>query len=188
MALYNDIRSKIARQELELDIDSRNFKQYSAKVKYLPENVEKPDFFSLCCGVLKPGDTDVIRTKVDKTNKEESYDVLYNFLVLQANPDEQKVEVLQLKKVDMLNPLEEVKGVDMEALNKVIIAIVEANIDKFAKDILELKNKFDTYTTETDDQLEEIENNIEDLQNTLGAAENEEGEDEGEAASVNNEQ
>ena len=94
--------------------------------------------------------------------------------MLQANPDEQKVKVLQLKKIDMLNPLKEVEGVDMEALNSAIVAIVEANIDKFAKDILELKNKFDTYTTETDDQLEEIENNIEDLQNTLGIAEDDE--------------
>ena len=72
MALYDNIRSKIARHELELDVDSRNFKQYSAKVKYLPENVEKPDVFSLCCVILKPGDTVVIITKVDKTNNEDS--------------------------------------------------------------------------------------------------------------------
>lgn len=160
MALYDDVKSKIARQELVLDVDSRNFKQYSAKVKYLPENIEKPDFFSLCCGVLKPGDKVLVRTKVDKTNKEESYDVIYNFLVLYANADEQKVNTLILKKVDMLNPIADVEGVDMEALGQAIKAIVDNNLAKLEKEISELKTKFDEYTTETDDQLEEIEGNI----------------------------
>lgn len=160
MALYDDVRSKIARQELVLDIDSRNFKQYSAKVKYLPENIEKPDFFSLCCGVLKPGDKVLVRTKVDKTNKEESYDVIYNFLVLYADADEQKVNTLILKKVDMLNPIADVEGVDMEALGQAIKAIVDNNLAKLEKEISELKTKFDEYTTETDDQLEAIETTL----------------------------
>ena len=165
MALYEDIRSKIARQELELDIDSRNFKQYSARVKYLPENVEKPDFFSLCCGVLKPGDIVTIRTKVDKTKKEESYDVIYTFLVLYANADEQKVNVLQLKKVDMLNPIAdvEIEGIDTEELNKAITAVVDAKIKELSEELVALKDKFEAYTTDTNDQLEDIEAALEGL-------------------------
>lgn len=165
MALYEDIRSKIARQELELDVDSRNFKQYSARVKYLPENVEKPDFFSLCCGVLKPGDMVTVRTKVDKTKKEESYDVIYKFLVLYANADEQKVDVLQLKKVDMLNPIVDVEidGIDPEELNKAITAIVDAKVKALSEELVALKDKFEAYTTETDDQLADIETALEEL-------------------------
>lgn len=160
MALYDTIKSKISRQELVLDVDSRNFKQYSARVKYLPENVEKDDFFSLCCGVLKAGDIVVIRTKVDKTNPEESYDVVYKFLVLYANADEQKVDVMKLLKVDMLNPVPEVDGVDMTALSEAVKAIVEASLKGPVAKLDELTARFEAYTTETDDQLEEIENNI----------------------------
>lgn len=173
MALYENIRSKLARQELELDVDSRNFKHYSAKVKYLPENIEKADFFNLCCGTLKPGDTIVIRTKVDKTNKEESYDVMYTFLILYANPDEQKVTALQLKKVDMLNPEMniEIDGVDTDALNSAINTIVEAKMAEITKAVTDLKEQFTTYTTETDNQLEEIELAIQELQPVIGETE-----------------
>lgn len=160
MALYDKIRSKLARQELKLDVEGNSFKQYSAKVKYLPENIEKPDFFNLCCGILKSGDIVVIRTKVDKTNKEESYDVVYKFLILSTDVEEQKVEVLQITKIDLLNPLPEVKGVDMIALNNAIKDAVDAKLKELITKLDNLTSAFETYKTDTDDQLEEIENSL----------------------------
>lgn len=160
MALYDTIKSKLARQELLLDIDSRNFKQYSARVKYLPKNIENPEFFNLCCGILKAGDVVIIRTKVDKSNPKDSYDVIYKFLILYANASEGKVTALKLLKVDMLNQTPDIDGLDMTAVNEVIKTIVNVNLEKIETELAELKAKFTEYTTETDDQLEEIENNI----------------------------
>lgn len=141
MALYDTVRSKIARQELNLIVDGPNYKHYSAKVKYLPENVEKEDFFSLCCGVLKPGDMVTVRTAVNKTDKKESYDVIYNYLVISADPEANTVVAHKLSKVDLLNPVAnvEVEGVDTEALNKAIDTIVEAKVKTIVEELDSLK-------------------------------------------------
>lgn len=160
MALYKDIRSKIVRQELDLVMAGPHFGLYSAKVKYLPENIEKDDFFSLCCGVLKKGDEIAVYT-----SKKDTFEVYYKFLVIGVDAETKQVNVLLLKKVDLMNPDEavEVEGVDPEVLNAAIIKVVDAKVKALVADIQELNKAFETYTTETDDQLEEIETVLEGL-------------------------
>lgn len=154
MALYKDIRSKIIRQELDLVMAGPHFGLYSAKVKYLPENIEKPDFFSLCCGVLKKGDEIALYT-----NKRGVYEIYYKYLVIGVDVEAKTVDVLLLKKVDLLNPVEnvEVEGVDTEVLNAAIIKIVDSKVKHLVEEVNTLKTNFEQYTTDTDDQLEEIE-------------------------------
>lgn len=160
MALYENVRSKIVRQELDLVMAGPHFGLYSAKVKYLPENIEKDDFFNLCYGMLKKGDEIAIYT-----NKKDNYEVYYKFLVIGVDIDNKKVTTLLIKKVDLLNPEEavEVEGVDPEILNAAIIKVVDAKVKALVADIQELNKAFETYTTETDDQLEEIETVLEGL-------------------------
>ena len=154
MALYENVRSKIVRQELDLVMAGPHFGLYSAKVKYLPENIEKPDFFSLCCGVLKKGDEIALYT-----NKRGAYEIYYKYLVIGVDVEAKTVDVLLLKKVDLLNPVEnvEVEGVDIEVLYAAIIKIVDSKVKHLVEEINTLKTNFEQYTTDTDDQLEEIE-------------------------------
>ena len=154
MALYENVRSKIVRQELDLVMAGPHFGLYSAKVKYLPENIEKPDFFSLCCGVLKKGDEIALYT-----NKRDVYEIYYKYLVIGVDVETKTVDVLLLKKVDLLNPIEnvEVEGVNTEVLNAAIIKIVDSKVKHLVEEVNTLKTNFEQYTTDTDDQLEEIE-------------------------------
>lgn len=154
MALYENVRSKIVRQELDLVMAGPHFGLYSAKVKYLPENIEKPDFFSLCCGVLKKGDEIALYT-----NKRDVYEIYYKYLVIGVDVETKTVDVLLLKKVDLLNPVEnvEVEGVNTEVLNAAIIKIVDSKVKHLVEEVNTLKTNFEQYTTDTDDQLEEIE-------------------------------
>lgn len=165
MALHDVVRSKIVRQELDLVVAGPHFGAYSAKVKYLPENIEKPDFFSLCYSTLKKGDEITIYTTKKAKAGSESFEVYYRFLVINVDADAKKVDVLMLKKVDLMNPDEavDVEGVDPDVLNAAIIKIVDAKVKPLADEFIKLKEAFEKYTTETDDQLEEIEQNIETL-------------------------
>ena len=54
MSIYDEVKSNIMRQELQLVEAGQHYKIYSAKVKYLPTNIEKPDFFSnhVACGSI----------------------------------------------------------------------------------------------------------------------------------------
>ena len=160
MALYENVRSKIVRQELDLVMAGPHFGLYSAKVKYLPENIEKPDFFSLCCGVLKKGDEIALYT-----NKRDTYEIYYKYLVIGVDAEAKTVDVLLLKKVDLLNPVEnvEVEGVDTEVLNAAIIKIVDSKVKHLVEEINTLKTNFKQYTTDTDDQLEDIETILDSL-------------------------
>lgn len=167
MALYKDIRSKIIRQELDLVMAGPHFGLYSAKVKYLPENIEKPDFFSLCCGVLKKGDEIALYT-----NKRGVYEIYYKYLVIGVDVEAKTVDVLLLKKVDLLNPVEnvEVEGVDTEVLNAAIIKIVDSKVKHLVEEVNTLKTNFEQYTTDTDAQLEEIETILDSLNQPIEEA------------------
>ena len=171
MALYENVRSKIVRQELDLVMAGPHFGLYSAKVKYLPENIEKPDFFSLCCGVLKKGDEIALYT-----NKRGAYEIYYKYLVIGVDVEAKTVDVLLLKKVDLLNPVEnvEVEGVDIEVLNAAIIKIVDSKVKHLVEEINTLKTNFEQYTTDTDDQLEEIETILDSLNQPVEEAAKEE--------------
>lgn len=171
MALYENVRSKIVRQELDLVMAGPHFGLYSAKVKYLPENIEKPDFFSLCCGVLKKGDEIALYT-----NKRDVYEIYYKYLVIGVDVEAKTVDVLLLKKVDLLNPVEnvEVEGVNTEVLNAAIIKIVDSKVKHLVEEIDTLKTNFEQYTTDTDDQLEEIETILDKLNQPVEEAAKEE--------------
>ena len=171
MALYEHVRSKIVRQELDLVMAGPHFGLYSAKVKYLPENIEKPDFFSLCCGVLKKGDEIALYT-----NKRDVYEIYYKYLVIGVDVEAKTVDVLLLKKVDLLNPVEnvEVEGVNTEVLNAAIIKIVDSKVKHLVEEIDTLKTNFEQYTTDTDDQLEEIETILDKLNQPVEEAAKEE--------------
>ena len=164
MALYENVRSKIVRQELDLVMAGPHFGLYSAKVKYLPENIEKPDFFSLCCGVLKKGDEIALYT-----NKRDVYEIYYKYLVIGVDVETKTVDVLLLKKVDLLNPIEnvEVEGVNTEVLNAAIIKIVDSKVKHLVEEVNTLKTNFEQYTTDTDDQLEEIETILDKLNQSV---------------------
>lgn len=174
MALNDAIRSKIVRQELDPVVIGPHFGLYSAKVKYLPTNIEKPDFFSLCYSTLKKGDEIAIHTYKKSKVESEGFEVYYKFLVIGVDAEAKKVDVLMLKKVDLQNPDEavDVEGVDPDVLNAAIIKIVDAKVKPLADEFVRLREAFEKYTTETDDQLEEIEQNIETLM-TDEAAEDE---------------
>lgn len=171
MALYENVRSKIVRQELDLVMAGPHFGLYSAKVKYLPENIEKPDFFSLCCGVLKKGDEIALYT-----NKRDVYEIYYKYLVIGVDVEAKTVDVLLLKKVDLLNPVEnvEVEGVNTEVLNAAIIKIVDSKVKHLVEEVNTLKTNFEQYTTDTDDQLEEIETILDKLNQPVEEAAKEE--------------
>lgn len=171
MALYENVRSKIVRQELDLVMAGPHFGLYSAKVKYLPENIEKPDFFSLCCGVLKKGDEIALYT-----NKRDVYEIYYKYLVIGVDVETKTVDVLLLKKVDLLNPVEnvEVEGVNTEVLNAAIIKIVDSKVKHLVEEINTLKTNFEQYTTDTDDQLDEIETILDSLNQPVAEAAKEE--------------
>lgn len=160
MALDSQVRSKIVRQELDLANAGPNFSLYEARVKYLPENIEKEDFFNLCYGMLKVGDEISLHTR-----KKDTFEVFYKFLVIGVDKEAKKVTVVLIKKYDLLNTEAnvEVEGIDTEELNKAINSMLDAKLANLVKTINELQTKFTEYTTETDDQLEEIENAIEKL-------------------------
>lgn len=166
MALEKTVRSKIVRQELDLIMAGPHFGMYSAKVKYLPANIEKPDFFNLCYSTLKKGDEISVLTMRKTKDIKECFEVYYKFLVVGVDTEAKKVDVLMIKKVDLLNPDEavDVEGVDPAVLNSAIIKIVDAKVKPLADEFMALKETYEKYTSETDDQLEEIENNIEALQ------------------------
>lgn len=166
MALEKTVRSKIVRQELDLIMAGPHFGMYSAKVKYLPANIEKPDFFNLCYSTLKKGDEISVLTMRKTKDIKECFEVYYKFLVVGVDAEAKKVDVLMIKKVDLLNLDEavDVEGVDPAVLNSAIIKIVDAKVKPLADEFMALKEAYEKYTSETDDQLEEIENNIEALQ------------------------
>lgn len=166
MALEKTVRSKIVRQELDLIMAGPHFGMYSAKVKYLPANIEKPDFFNLCYSTLKKGDEISVLTMRKTKDIKECFEVYYKFLVVGVDAETKKVDVLMIKKVDLLNPDEavDVEGVDPAVLNSAIIKIVDAKVKPLADEFVALKEAYEKYTSETDDQLEEIETNIEALQ------------------------
>lgn len=166
MALEKTVRSKIVRQELDLIMAGPHFGMYSAKVKYLPTNIEKPDFFNLCYSTLKKGDEISVLTMRKTKDIKECFEVYYKFLVVGVDAEAKKVDVLMVKKVDLLNPDEavDVEGVDPAVLNAAIIKIVDTKVKPLADEFMALKEAYEKYTSETDDQLEEIENNIEILQ------------------------
>ena len=171
--LHDLIRSKIVRQELDIVEAGPHFKLYSAKVKYLPENIEKADFFSLCYGMLKTGDRITVYTY-----KKDDFEVYYDFLVAQVNGEEKKVDVILLKKIDLRNPGKAASkskdkapaGIDPEVIEQ----MVQEKVSEALKEILEWKTSVNDfvqtmtdYTKDTDDQLEEIENNIETITKSL---------------------
>lgn len=168
MALESQVRSKIVRQELDLANAGPSFALYEAKVKYLPENIEKEDFFNLCYGMLKIGDEISIYTR-----KKDTFEVFYKFLVVGVDKEAKKVTTTLIKKYDLMNTEAnvEVEGVDPEVLNKAVEAMVDAKVKKLVETINKLQEDFTKYTTETDDQLEEIENTIETLTTTEAEAE-----------------
>lgn len=164
--IYDDIRSKIVRQELDIIEAGQHFKSYSAKVKYLPENIEKPDFFSLCYNMLKKCDTVIVYTQ-----KQDEFEMLYKFLVTYVDIENKEVKVKLIRKVDLMNldKEEELEAVPADGMtNAAVINIVGEQLDKALTPILEklkaIEETVTAYTKDTDDQLEEIENNIAALQ------------------------
>lgn len=162
MALDSEVRSKIVRQELDAALVGPAFTRYEGRVKYNPENIEKEDFFSLCYGMLKIGDEIVLHTY-----KKDKHNCYYQFLVVDVDKDEKYVKTMLIVKHDFLHPEAniEVDGVDMEVLNKAVQTMVNAKCEDIIKTLNALQEKFNKYTTDTDDQLEEIEEAIEELQN-----------------------
>lgn len=90
MALEKTVRSKIVRQELDLIMAGPHFGMYSAKVKYLPANIEKPDFFNLCYSTLKKGDEISVLTMRKTKDIKECFEVYYKFLVVGVDTEAKK--------------------------------------------------------------------------------------------------
>lgn len=172
MSIYDEVKSNIMRQELQLIEAGQHYKIYSAKVKYLPTNIEKPDFFRLCYGML---------TKCDEitvyTFKKDTYEVLYKYIVTNVDIENKIVDVVQVMKVDFLqNETEGITSGEKEAATTLTLEEVQKLIDE---KVTELKTEVDTlnekletfisattqYQTDTDDQLEEIEAKLEGLDN-----------------------
>lgn len=183
MSIYDEVKSNIMRQELQLIEAGQHYKIYSAKVKYLPTNIEKPDFFRLCYGML---------TKCDEINvytfKKDTYEILYKFIVTNVDIENKIVDVVQVMKVDFLEnkttivETPEVGSTDEPSLGEKEgpITITLEEVQKLIDEkVTELKTEVDTlnkkletlietttqYQTDTDDQLEEIEAKLEDIKN-----------------------
>lgn len=98
--MYDEIRSRITRQELETICIGQHYNIYSAKVKYAPESIEKEDFFSLCYNMLRKCDeVTVIANKLD------GYDMIYKFVVIDVNMEAKTVATKMLYKIDVLGEL-----------------------------------------------------------------------------------
>lgn len=176
MAIYDEVKSNIMRQELQLIEAGQHYKIYSAKVKYLPTNIEKPDFFRLCYGML---------TKCDEitvyTFKKDTYEVLYKYVVTNVDIENKEVSVRLLLKVDFLNKdagavesTNTTQEISLEKVEKLIdtkikaMSEVVAGIDTKVETLTEATTK---YQVDTDDQLEEIEAKLEDIETNKGATE-----------------
>ena len=175
MTMYDSTKSNIMRQELQLVEAGQHYKVYSARVKYLPENVEKTDFFKLCYGMLnKCDELSVFAVKAG------SYEVLYKFIVTSVDIDNKDVTVRLLSKIDFLSDKPEESTDNTEATTKAgdsidLVAVkklVTAEIKKVSEVVAELDTKIEAlreatekYQSDTDDQLEEIETKLEELIN-----------------------
>ena len=190
MAIYDTVKGNIPRQELQLIEAGQHYKVYSAKVKFLPENVEKEGFFNLCYGMLKK--CDEINVYTAKTR---DYEVFYKFIVVDANIENKTVTVRLLSKVDFLVASETVETTnegstislgDVKKLVKdnlkneltleVVKELIETKIKSISEVVVDIGTKLEIfneatikYQEDTDDQLEEIEAKLEGLDTTKEA-------------------
>lgn len=189
MSIYDEVKSNIMRQELQLIEAGQHYKIYSAKVKYLPTNIEKPDFFRLCYGVL---------TKCDEINvytfKKDTYEILYKFIVTNVDIENKIVDVVQVMKVDFLEnkttivETTEVGSIDELSLGEKegpaaitleeVQKLIDTKVTELKTEVDTLNEKLETfietttqYQTDTDDQLEEIEAKLEGIENAKESAE-----------------
>ena len=187
MAIYDTVKGNIPRQELQLIEAGQHYKVYSAKVKFLPENVEKEGFFNLCYGMLKK--CDEINVYTVKTG---DYEVFYKFMIVDADMENKTVTARLLSKVDFSAASEtvettnegsaislaDVKKLIKDSLkNELTLEVVKELIGTEIKSISEVVADIDAkleifneatikYQEETDDQLEEIEAKLEGLDTT----------------------
>ena len=170
MSMYDSTKSNIMRQELQLVEAGQHYKVYSAKVKYLPENIEKADFFKLCYGMLnKCDEINLFAVKVG------SYEVCYKFIVTNVSVDNKEVAVRMLSKIDFLaDSTEDAENVSIDNAEDLdaVKAFVVDEIKNVSDILAELEAKLETlqestekYQSDTDDQLEEIEAKLEGLIN-----------------------
>lgn len=203
MSIYDEVKSNIMRQELQLIEAGQHYKIYSAKVKYLPTNIEKPDFFRLCYGML---------TKCDEINvytfKKDTYEVLYKYIVTNVDIENKIVDVVQVMKVDFLeNKTIIVETTEASSVNEDLsgekegpITVTLEEVQKLVDEkVTELKTEVDTlnekleafigtttqYQTDTDDQLEEIEAKLEGLENGKESTKTETTETNGKSKNAN---
>ena len=185
MAIYDTIKSNMSRQELQLIEAGQHYKIYSAKVKYLPENIEKEDFFRLCYGML---------TKCDEINvytfKKDAYEVFYKFIVTNVDMENKAVTARLVSRVDFMSEVTEATTTEgNETKSEVTLSEVQKLIKKEIKAISEVIVGVDTkiealietnaqYQTDTDNQLEEIELKLEELTNGEESKQPESGESE----------
>lgn len=195
MAIYDDVKGNIVRQELQLVEAGQHYKVYSSKVKYSPSNVEKEDFFKLCYGMLAK--CDEINVYTAKLNE---YEVVYKFIVTNVDIENKQVSARLLSKIDFLNEDHAVvestgtsQEISLEKIQKLIdksikatvtLEKVEELIDEKIKAISEVVAGIDSkvegfiettikYQDDTDDQLEEIEAKLEGLSNGTEAEQTE---------------
>lgn len=123
MAIYDTTKTKMVRQELQLVEAGQHYKVYSAKIKNLPENIEKEDFFQLCYGML---------SKCDELNiytfKKDAFEILYKFIVVDVNIDEKIVVTRLVSKIDFMeDATETIQGasVSIEGVNKIVKKAIE---------------------------------------------------------------
>lgn len=162
MATYDTIKTKMVRQELQLIEAGQHYKIYSAKVRNLPENIEKEDFFQLCYGMLN---------KCDELNiytfKKGEFEILYKFIVVNVNIDEKIVDVRLVSKVDFTeDPTEALQG------DTLSLEDVTRMVKKLTKGILE---SIAVYQGEIDATIEELSTKVKDFIAITGETDKEAG-------------
>ena len=161
MTLENIKRRKLVRQELEFTVGPC-FTKYEGHIQHTPEDIEAEGFFDLCYNVFKPGD--MVEFITSKLSKADTYTKYYSYLITKVDKELKKVDRLLIRKIDLL---EEKPSETSENSNAPKSTISNTDMTKLATKVADLTKKFEAYTSDTDDQLEEIEKNIKDNQDKI---------------------